>query len=280
MINLILIVVLAYVLVVGALYLGQGRIIFPGSLLPSRPATGPLVPERLTLGTEDGAQLHGLLFRASEQARDLMIGFGGNAQDAGVLAHELAARFPGAHVSVFHYRGYAPSTGQPGEIAVLGDALRIHDYLSGRLQPERIFAIGVSLGSAVAAYLSRERRLNGIILVTPFDSIEAIARQNYFWAPVSLLLKHRFPSVEFMAENRTPVAVIAAEHDRTVRPERTQALLDVLDNLVFQTTIDEAAHNTIGTFEAYDDALEEAFEALIKDPAASKPLSGGPRPAH
>ena len=126
--------------------------------------------------------------------------------------------FPDLHVAVFHYRGYGPSTGRPSEAALLADALAIHDDLRARLQPQRIYAIGISLGSAVAACLSQQRALAGVLLITPFDSIEAIAKESYFWVPVGLLLRHRFPTIEFMAGNATPVAVIAAEQDRVVRP--------------------------------------------------------------
>src|SRR5690606_40801686 len=78
------------------------------------------------------------------------------------------------NVVVFHYRGYGPSTGRPSEAAVLADALMIYDFMVERLEPARVYAIGISLGSAVAAYLSQQRRLAGVLLVTPFDSVEAI----------------------------------------------------------------------------------------------------------
>ena len=52
-----------------------------------------------------------------------LIGFGGNGQDAELLAQDLAADFPDLQVAVFHYRGYGPSTGKPGEAALLADAL-------------------------------------------------------------------------------------------------------------------------------------------------------------
>ena len=64
-----------------------------------------------------------MLLRAPDPAADLLIGFGGNAQDAEVLAQELAADFPELNVGVFHYRGYGPSTGRPSEAALLADAL-------------------------------------------------------------------------------------------------------------------------------------------------------------
>jgi len=252
----------SYVGVVALLYFAQERILFPGAGLPSPRLDHPRAPERLKLSGGDGAELHGMLLRAADASADLLIGFGGNAQDAEILAQDLAADFPELHTAVFHYRGYGPSTGQPGEAALLADALAIHDALTERLRPQRTYAIGISLGSAVAAWLSRQRQLAGVLLITPFDSIEAVAKESYFWVPVSLLLRHRFPSAEFMAGNPTPVAVIAAEQDRLVRPERTRALVERVPNLVFERVLAGAAHNTLYQLPAYAEALKDAFAAL------------------
>lgn len=269
MLQLLVIVVVGYAGIVLTLYYAQGWLIFPGSTLPSLPGNGPLVPERLELPVDQDVRLHGVLFKAAA-SRDLVIGFGGNAQDAESLGQELAARYGHAHVAVFHYRGYGPSGGRPSQEAVLEDALAIHDHLTGRLNAGRTFAVGVSLGSSVAAYLSHKRPLAGIILVAPFDSIEAIARESYFWLPVGLLLRHRFPTLEFMAGNRTPVAVIAAGNDRVVRPERTRALLEKVENLVFSTTIEEATHNTLSAYPAYHEALGAALRAVAAASAEAR----------
>ena len=131
-----------------------------------------------------------------------------------------------------------------------------------RIRPGRTFAIGISLGSAVAAHLSNERPLAGLLLVTPFDSVEAIAKETYFWVPVGLLLRHRFATVEFMSDNPTPVAVIAAAADRVVRPHHTKALIAKLQNLVFEATLPGADHNTLYEVPAYETTLRAAFEAL------------------
>ncbi|HEX5079935.1 MAG TPA: hypothetical protein VFV80_12355, partial [Geminicoccaceae bacterium] len=161
-----------------------------------------------------------------------------------------------------HYRGYGPSTGQPSEAALFADALGIYDAMQRRLRPARTFAVGISLGSGVATYLSRQRPLAGILLVTPFDSIEAIAREAYFWVPVRLLLQDRFASVEHMQGNDTPVAMIAAEGDHVVRPQRTAALRNRIANLVFERSLAGAAHATIYELPAYAATFREAFEAL------------------
>jgi pimeloyl-ACP methyl ester carboxylesterase len=261
-IKLLAFLAVSYVGVVALLYFAQERILFPGAGLPSQRLDHPRAPERLTLPGGNGAELHGMLLRAADSSADLLIGFGGNAQDAEILAQDLAADFPELHTAVFHYRGYGPSTGRPGEAALLADALTIHDALTERLRPERTYAVGISLGSAVAAWLSSQRRLAGLLLITPFDSIEAVAKESYFWVPVGPLLRHRFASIEFMAGNQTPVAVIAAERDRLVRPERTRALVERVPNLVFERVLTGAAHNTLYQLPAYAEALKDAFAAL------------------
>lgn len=274
--KLILILALIYVGITATLYLAQTWMLFPGTTLPMSRMDGPLGPERLELVTPDGARLHGMVFEAEGDA-DLVIGFGGNAQDAEMLAHDLAVQLPGRHVGVFHYRGYGPSTGSPSERAVLADALLAHDALIERLQPERVFAAGFSLGSAVAAYLSKERPLAGVLLVTPFDSIEAVAKETYFWLPVGLLLKHKFKSIEFMTDNPTPAAVIAAEDDTVVSPARTEALVEALDTLVFRVTIEDGTHNTIYSLPAYETALLQAFAALEQAAEERQPDVAGLR---
>jgi alpha-beta hydrolase superfamily lysophospholipase len=271
MMKLIVVLAAAYGSIVIFLYFAQAALLFPGTRLPSSRLDQPRTPERLELSTDDGNVLRGMLFPATAAGTDLVIGFGGNAQNAEMLGQDLATRLPDADVVVFHYRGYGPSTGQPGEAALLADALRIHDALVERLRPARTFAVGISLGSALAAWLAKQRELKGILLVTPFDSIEAVAKEIYFWIPVGLLLRHRFPSVEYMQGNATPTAVIAAENDHVVPPRRTAALAASLSNLVFNKTLAGARHATIYELPAYDDAFLAAFAALRE--VASKPPS-------
>jgi uncharacterized protein len=262
MMNLLAILGLGYAGVVVLLYLLQTSLIFPGTHLPSQRLDIPRQPERLQLPAGDGATLHGIWFAGARPEADVLIGFGGNAQNAEGLGQDLASDFPDVNVVVFHYRGFGPSTGRPSEAALLADALAIYDTIVARIRPARVYAVGISLGSAIAAYLSKERPLAGVLLVTPFDSVEAIAKESYFWVPVGLLLRHRFPSAAFMTGNATPTAVIAAAEDRVVKPRRTKALTDRLENLVFEATVQGAGHETLYQLPAYATILQAAFRAL------------------
>ena len=104
-----------------------------------------------------------------------------------------------------------------------------------------------------------------MILVTPFDSLEAVARDLYWWAPVGLLLRNRMPTIEFVRGCLAPTALIIAERDAIVPAQRSAPLRSAIKNLVFERTID-AGHNDL-----YDhpEFAAAAREALARIEAAS-----------
>jgi len=65
------------------------------------------------------------------------------------------------------------------------------------------------------------RPLAGLILVSPFDSLEALAREHFPWAPVGWLLRHHMSTIKYVGDMTTPTALIAAGRDTIVPPERT-----------------------------------------------------------
>ena len=141
------------------------------------------------------------------------------------------------------------------------------NHLKERLRPNKTFAYGVSLGSGVAAYLASERELDGAFLITPYDSIQAVAKNHYPWLPVGLLLKHRFPSTTFLRDNTTPIVIVAAELDKVVKPERTDRLRAAISNLVFDKTIEAATHADLYERPAYDEAISQALSILNNEAA-------------
>ena len=243
----------------------QDEIIFP---VHSVAASGPIPQgaERLQIKTPEGDALHGVHFSPTAPAsgpRTLVVGFGGNAwngQDVATYIHEL---YPDVDVVAFHYRGYRPSTGSPSAKALLADAPLVYDAAVARTRPDRTIAVGFSIGSGVAASLANRRRLDGIILVTPFDSLKAVARSLYPWLPVEMLFRHEIDSIEGLGGSTVPVAIVAAEKDEIVPAERTEALRSRVPNLAFDRTISDADHNDIYTRSAFQDAMDEALLAIL-----------------
>jgi hypothetical protein len=113
----------------------------------------------------------------------------------------------------------------------------------------------------VAAYLARHRSVAGLIMVTPFDSLETLARDLYWWAPVGLLLRQRMPTIEFVRGSIVPTALILAERDAGVPARRSAPLRPAIKNLVFKQTID-AGHNDIYDNPTFAAAMREALTRI------------------
>lgn len=264
--------VFLYLAISAALFFAQTSILFPARLVP--PA-GPLPPEaeRIEFTARDGVRLEGVLLPPAGRAasRTLILGFAGNASNAQGIAEFLHELYPDRPVIAFHYRGYRPSGGVPGAEALLADVPLLYDFARDRVKPERIVAVGISLGSGVAAGLSAQRPLDGLILVTPFDSLRAVAGGKFPWLPVSLLMRHDLPSDAFLRASGTPTAIVAAEHDEVIPRRHTDALRRIVPKLVFDATIPGARHNDIAFHPAFKQAMRKGLERIEAAGVAGQP---------
>jgi pimeloyl-ACP methyl ester carboxylesterase len=241
----------------------QTSLIFPVHAVP-RAGPMPAGAERLSLKSTDGHDLVGIHIPADERPKDrtLILGFGGNGwngQDVAVYLHEL---FPDDEVVTFHYRGYSPSTGSPSAEALIVDAPLVYDAAIARVKPRRVIAIGFSIGSGVAAVLAAARKLDGLILVTPFDSLKAVAQSMYPWLPIGPFFEHEFDAAGALEGSKVPVAILAAERDEIVPAQRTEALRKRIPKVIFDRTIAKAGHNDIYARSDFHAAMREALEVI------------------
>ena len=242
----------------------QSSLIFPTHAVAK---AGPLPrgAERLSVRAEDGSELAGVYIPPDERSSDrsLILGFGGNAWNAQDVAEYLHEVFPDDDVVAFHYRGYRPSKGSASAEALIADAPLVHDYAVTRLKPRRTVAVGFSIGSGIAARLAAVRRLDGLILVTPFDSLKSVAQAMYPWVPIGPFFGHEIDAAEAIVKIRCPVAIVAAERDEIVPAERTEALRKRVPNLVLDRTIRASGHNDIYARSEFQEAMRDALESIV-----------------
>jgi pimeloyl-ACP methyl ester carboxylesterase len=183
--------------------------------------------------------------------------FGGNAEDVSSSLAELAATFPAHAVYAMHYRGYGRSTGKPTETALHADAMALFDRVAS--DHTDITVIGRSLGSGVAIRLAAGRPVSRLVLVAPYDSVAAVAAQQFALFPVHWLIHDRFDSASVAPTIRVPTTVILAEHDAVIRREHSDALVSRFAPGVAQVVvIAGAGHNTLDGRPAFDAAMAGA----------------------
>ena len=250
-----------FIALCAVLYLMQERLIFLRQPLADsvRHATRELpATTEIELTAGDGTRLHGWLRHSAEAAppHGLLIYFGGNAEEASRHIHDAEAFAPWS-VAAFNYRGYGLSEGRPGEAALIADALVIHDLLAQRedIDPTRIVVFGRSLGTGVAVQLAAVRPVRAVVLVSPYDSLRSLARKQYPFIPVSLLLEHPFDSLAHAPGIETPVLIVAGERDRLIPPAFSRRLHDAWAGPKRWTLIADADHNDIHALPAIHDFL-------------------------
>lgn len=241
----------------------QSQLIFPTHAVP---AAGPLPrgARRLSLRTTGGYDLAGIHIPPDNPNGEatLILGFGGNAWNAQDVAEYLHELFPGEDIIVFFYRGYWPSHGTASADALIADAPLIYDFAVEQVKPKRVIGVGFSIGSGVVVELAAARKLDGLILVTPFDSLKAVAQSMYPWLPISPFFEHEINAALAIDRIRAPVAVIAAQRDEIVPAERTDALRHRIPQLVFNRTIEGAGHNDLYARSEFQQSMREALAKL------------------
>jgi pimeloyl-ACP methyl ester carboxylesterase len=259
LLSLVLIVVLAMSF--------EEEILFPTGAVP-RPGPLPAAARELVVEAADGSRLSGTHIPANREPppgeRLLLFGLGGNAWNAADLAAMLHQLAPTADVVTFHYRGYAPSQGRPSAEALIADAPLTLDAAVAETRPDLTIVSGLSIGSGIAATLVGRRPVDGLILVTPFDSLRAVAAGAFPWLPVSALFRNEIDAAAALTESVVPVAVIAAADDEIIPSKRTDGLRARLRNLVFDRTVAGAGHNDLYARREFAEAFDEALRALRK----------------
>ena len=248
----------ALLLVIGVpagFYLAQDRLLFfRQPLSEARRADVvrrfPAV-EEVTLEAADGTRLHAWHVRPQTASpAPLVIYFGGNAEEVSWMLESvgdpLRGATPGIGWLLVDYRGYGASGGDPSETALFIDALAWFDRAEKfpDVDPRRVIAFGRSLGSGVAVHLAAQRPLAGVVLVTPYDSMAAVAKHHYPWLPVDSLLKHRFDSLALAPRLDAPLLMLIAEHDQVIPPEHAERLYEAWGGPKTKLILRGATHNS------------------------------------
>ncbi|MEM6327183.1 MAG: alpha/beta hydrolase, partial [Bacteroidota bacterium] len=143
------------------------------------------------------------------------------------------------------YPGYGGRPGSPTEAVLVEDAVRTLRTVA-EAYPGPLVVWGESLGAGVAAAAVAEAGdlVDGVVLLTPWDSLVETAQRAYPWLPVRWLLRDRYDSVANLSAFDGPVAVAVAEADRVLPAERGLALFEALDEPKRLWTFEGAGHNS------------------------------------
>lgn len=177
--------------------------------------------------------------------RGTVIVFHGNAGTAADREYYVAALGPlGYRVILAEYPGYGKRDGELGERSFVTDA-RATLRLAAEKYGEPVYLLGESLGCGVAAGLAGDRslRIDGVLLITPWDTLAAVAGSHFPWLPVRLFLTDRYDNAGNLKSFPRRIAVVGAERDDIVPVRHAEALYNSLPGKKRMWVIRGAGHN-------------------------------------
>ena len=262
----------------------QRRLVFNPCITPeveSPRSTGHRT-RPVVLRAKDGTRLCGwLLTPLVPGPRPAVMYFGGRSEEVSWVARDAGKLFPGMTVLAMNYRGYGLSHGVPAEIHMIEDGCTLFDWLAalGQVDASRIALVGRSLGSGVAVQVAKERPVHSVVLITPYDSILAIAKRRFRVMPIEYMLRHRFESIKYAPALKAPTYVLRAAEDDVVPHSHTDQLVEKLATLVADDIVPGSDHMNIPYLEATQALIASFLTRQFTRPAGTPQLPAADSPA-
>jgi hypothetical protein len=285
-----LMLAMAYGLLLLLMWFGQEKLIFVPSQLPAdhrfefgadvhevwieRPGTGA-----------DAVRLHALHLKRPG-ADGIVFYLHGNAGSLDSWFSDADFwRSTNLDLFMLDYRGYGKSGGRvQSQQQLIDDVRAAWQQVAPQYEGRRRIVFGRSLGSALAAGLSVDVQPDLTVLVSPYESLEALAAEHYAWVPRALL---RYPlrTDEAVAQLANPLVVVHGERDEVIGLHHSERLL-ARAAPASQATLARvrgAGHNDLERHPEYLQALRAAFAGLPTKkqatPAAPQDRTGRLDPA-
>jgi uncharacterized protein len=249
-----LLTVLVYAALLGLIWWQQERLIFAPATLPAT--------HRFDVGADvheawvdvPGARLHALHLKLP-RPKGVVFFLHGNAGNLDSwFANADFYRRLNFDLFMLDYRGYGKSSGRIHSQAQLeADVRAAWASIAPLYAGQRRVIMGRSLGSALAAGLAADFQPELTVLVSPYESMAALAAEHYRWVPQALL---RYPlhTDKALARIESPVLLVHGEQDTLIDP-RHSARLQPLAPHAERVLIRGAGHNDLQQFPAYLEAL-------------------------
>ncbi len=228
---------------VGGITLLQDRLLYFPERVPLADLLAMTRADRLQAWPGEG-DFRGLVREPDGPARATLVLFHGNAGHAGHRAAYAPLAALGVRVILAEYPGYGPRGGGISEAALVADAAdtlrQVRQQFGGPL-----LVAGESLGAGVVAAAAGQpgTPADGMLLLTPWDNLAAVAGHHYPWLPVRLLLRDRYDSAGHLAQATVPVGIVVAGRDDIVPAQFGVRLHDGLATPKRLWRLDGAGHN-------------------------------------
>jgi len=214
--------------------------------------TCPLLPEA-RVERVNGTRL--FVEDVSDKVLVIYQGNAGTVCDRAVYAE--AAKEAGWGYILVSYTSYGDGGPRTTHESIRADVRNAVSYLEEKAYTE-VRVLGESIGSGVAGYHVTLLPPTALLLITPFDTLENVARHHYWFYPTSLMVQEAYGTAENLREYKGRVTIVHGTDDAVVPYERGKALYESLETSEkMLVTVEGANHNDLWLYESPEAVIKE-----------------------
>lgn len=241
--GVLLVAVLGYLAVVGALYFFQRNLMYFPDATRRSPAGVGLAAEEADLESADGTTLT-VWHAPPREGMPVVIYFQGNGGGLDLRAERFKALVAaGFGLVALNYRGYGGSAGRPSEPGLLADADAAYAFAAARYAPDRIALWGESLGTGIAVSVASRHKVARLLLESPYSATVDVAASIYWFVPVRLLMHDQFRADLWAPRVVVPTLVVHGDRDSVIPIAFGERLYDRIKGPKRFVRLEGAEHN-------------------------------------
>ena len=240
------ILIILYVLMGLYIYVFQYKLLYHPKTYSLMQAQSTALENHFILWpTQDTDYLGALSETQSDPTLGTVLFFHGNAGsalDRTYFSQTLNAL--GYRMILVEYPGYGAKTGALGEPSLVASGCQAVRQAQTQFG-DPVFLIAESLGCGVASAVARDMHtsIQGLLLITPWDTLPNLAQQRYPMFPTGRLTRDQYHSINNLQQVECPIGVLIAGQDHIIPCERAENLVKHLKPNHHLWTFPEANHN-------------------------------------
>ncbi len=129
------------------------------------------------------------------------------------------------NIFILEYPGYGERKGIPSMKTFNNAAVEAYNYLKKDFPKNKICVVGESIGTGPACYLANQNiPPDKIVLITPFDKLEDVAKEKLPFLPISKIMKNKWNNIESLESFEGDLEIYGAKEDQIIPVEHALKL--------------------------------------------------------
>ncbi|NOR88218.1 MAG: alpha/beta fold hydrolase [Bacteroidales bacterium] len=259
--SILKILIIVYLLLCALLFFFQEKLIFfPQKLDKDYQFNFHQKFEEIKIKTDDGKELHGLLFKV-ENSKGLIFYLHGNA---GCLSSwgDVAKTYTNLNYDVFliDYRGYGKSEGSiSSQKQFFSDVQMAYNQMLNLYSEDKIVVLGYSIGTGLATKLAATNHPKLLILQAPFYSLTDVVKRLFPVVP-TFILKYKFENYRYIQDCQMPIVIFHGNKDEVIYYQSSVKLKEVMKSTDRLITLDGQRHNGMTDNPKYLEGIRAVLE--------------------